>query len=47
MTAVGPAVLAGLVWGAVLLVAAVFGYVAWTLSVARRSADRPSPSAGE
>jgi flagellar basal body-associated protein FliL len=47
MTALGPAVFAGLVWGAVILVVAVFGYVAWTVSAARRSADRPSPSAGE
>ena len=46
MTAVGPAVFAGLVWGAVVLIAAVFGYVAWALSAAQRSAD-PSPSAGE
>ena len=33
--------------GAVLLVVAVFGYVAWTRSAARRSADQPSPAAGE
>jgi hypothetical protein len=47
MTAVGPAVFAGLVWDAVILVAAVFGYVAWTLWAARRSTDQPSSSAGE
>jgi flagellar basal body-associated protein FliL len=47
MTALGPAVFAGLVWGAVILVVAVFGYVAWTVSAARRSADRPTSSAGE
>ena len=47
MTAVGPAVFAGLVWGAVLLVAVIFGYVAWTLSAARRSADRPTSSTDE
>ena len=33
--------------GEVLLVAAVFGYVAWTRSAARPSADQPSPAAGE
>ena len=33
--------------GGVLLVAAVFGYVACTLTAARRPADQPSPSAGD
>ena len=41
------AALTATVVNAVILVAAVFGYVAWTLSAARRSADQPSPSAGE
>ena len=33
--------------GGVILVAPVFGYVAWTRSAARRSAEQPAPSAGE
>ena len=40
------ATLTATVVGVALLVVAVFGYVAWTRSAARRSAD-PSPSAGE
>ena len=40
------ATLTATVVGVVLLVAAVFGYVARTRSAARRSADRRSPSAG-
>ena len=44
---VGTGTLTATVVNAVFLVAAVFGYVAWTLSAARRSADQPSPSAGE
>jgi hypothetical protein len=41
------ATLTATVVGVVRLVAAVFGSVAPTLSAARRSADQPTPSAGE
>jgi len=41
------ATLTATVVSVMLLVVAVFGYVVWTLSAARRSADLPSPSAGE
>ena len=41
------ATLTATVVSVVFLVVAVFGYVAWTLSAARRSADLPSSSAGE
>jgi hypothetical protein len=44
---VGGATLTATVVGVVRLVAAIFGYVTSTLSAARRSADQPSPSAGE
>lgn len=39
--AIGAAAFAALVWGAVLLVAVVFGYVAWSLLRDRGDADGP------